>query len=498
MKFLKENINKEWYDEFCEGSLIFISLPAHAVGQGIICLKNQYKGAINFFYQEKTHWMTLVEDQNILAEEILNKYLENKKYWQEWFKKWQNRTKVFSLVFEKIIKIDLSSLSEKTLWRLHDQLWSSVFKARQIDMVIDSFMFGGERILVEELKKFCRYKYFKNIGIFFQVLTLPEKESLTSKVERELIKIAVDVRKNKINRQILESPLEVLNCRAIKRYLQKYCWLKGNWGMSVEYSINELIKEIKELLKGDLKKTILERNEQFSSNKKKRKNLLKRIKFNKRIRELSNLSVFFSHWTDLRKINALKFIYCENRFLKEFSRRYKLNFEGLKLFDITELKKILKNRKRFNREVKKRKKLFLAIHSHKRFFTFFGSKVKNQLHHLISINININKIESLSGMGACSGKVKGRVKIIHQYREFYKFKKGDILVTGMTRPEFVSLMKKAKAVVTNDGGITSHAAIISRELNVPCIIGTKIATKVLKDGDLIEVDANQGIIRKIK
>ena len=59
-------------------------------------------------------------------------------------------------------------------------------------------------------------------------------------------------------------------------------------------------------------------------------------------------------------------------------------------------------------------------------------------------------------------------------------------------------MKKAAAIVTDEGGITSHAAIVSRELGIPCVIGTKFATKVFKDGDLIEVDADKGIVRKIK
>jgi len=60
------------------------------------------------------------------------------------------------------------------------------------------------------------------------------------------------------------------------------------------------------------------------------------------------------------------------------------------------------------------------------------------------------------------------------------------------------VMKKAKAIIADEGGITCHAAIVSRELSVPCIVGTQISTQVLKDGDLVEVDANKGIIRKIK
>jgi pyruvate,water dikinase len=77
------------------------------------------------------------------------------------------------------------------------------------------------------------------------------------------------------------------------------------------------------------------------------------------------------------------------------------------------------------------------------------------------------------------------------------FEDGAILITTLTSPDFVFAMRKALAVVADTGGIGSHAAITSRELNKPCIVGTKIATKVFKDGDMVEVDAEKGIVRII-
>ena len=65
----------------------------------------------------------------------------------------------------------------------------------------------------------------------------------------------------------------------------------------------------------------------------------------------------------------------------------------------------------------------------------------------------------------------------------------------MTTPDFVPLIRKASAIITNEGGITCHAAIVACELKKPCIVGTKIATKILRDGDLVEVDANNGVVR---
>jgi phosphohistidine swiveling domain-containing protein/DNA-binding Xre family transcriptional regulator len=103
--------------------------------------------------------------------------------------------------------------------------------------------------------------------------------------------------------------------------------------------------------------------------------------------------------------------------------------------------------------------------------------------------------KTLTGQTASQGFAKGIARIILSQKEFDQFKEGEILVTGMTRPEFVPLMKKAAAIVTNEGGITCHAAIVSRELGKPCVIGTKNATQVIKTGDLVEVRANHGTVR---
>ena len=104
----------------------------------------------------------------------------------------------------------------------------------------------------------------------------------------------------------------------------------------------------------------------------------------------------------------------------------------------------------------------------------------------------------IKGQIANKGKVTGTVRIVLDPHDDKGFQQGDVLVTSMTRPEFVPIMKKAGAVVTDEGGITCHAAIVSRELNIPCVIGTKNATRLLKDGDMVEVDANNGIVRIIK
>lgn len=92
----------------------------------------------------------------------------------------------------------------------------------------------------------------------------------------------------------------------------------------------------------------------------------------------------------------------------------------------------------------------------------------------------------------------GIVRVISGFKNMGEFKTGEILVTEMTNPDYLPIMRIAAAIVTDEGGITCHAAIASRELKIPCIIGTKIATKVLKNSDIIEINTNNGIIRTVK
>jgi pyruvate, water dikinase len=100
----------------------------------------------------------------------------------------------------------------------------------------------------------------------------------------------------------------------------------------------------------------------------------------------------------------------------------------------------------------------------------------------------------LTGVAASPGILCGRVRIVMSISEIDKVKPGDVLVAEMTTPDFVPAMKRAVAIVTDRGGRTAHAAIVSRELSIPCVVGTEKATKTLKDGQEITVDGYRGTV----
>jgi len=110
--------------------------------------------------------------------------------------------------------------------------------------------------------------------------------------------------------------------------------------------------------------------------------------------------------------------------------------------------------------------------------------------------IDMERDVIVRGIGVSPGQASGKVKIIMNTKEISKFEKGDVLVTDMTTPDWVPIMKIAAAIITNAGGKTCHAAIVSRELGVPCVVGTLNATNILKDGEVVTVDGQKGLVYK--
>ena len=102
----------------------------------------------------------------------------------------------------------------------------------------------------------------------------------------------------------------------------------------------------------------------------------------------------------------------------------------------------------------------------------------------------------VTGKGASPGLASGKAQIVGSAKEISKVDQGEILITSMTTPDFVPAMRKAIAIVTDEGGVTSHAAIVSRELGVPCIVGTDEASKKIKTGQVITVDGQKGLVYK--
>ena len=150
----------------------------------------------------------------------------------------------------------------------------------------------------------------------------------------------------------------------------------------------------------------------------------------------------------------------------------------------------------FKKLAEERRKGFLILENEAGTEVYTGNeaheKAKREIH-----SPPAHREHTLRGQSASSGLAKGRTKIIQTSDDLGKIKDGDVMVTYVTRQDFLPAMRRSAAIVTEEGWITNHAAIIARELGIPCVVGASQATTIFHDGDEAEVDANRGIVRKI-
>lgn len=180
----------------------------------------------------------------------------------------------------------------------------------------------------------------------------------------------------------------------------------------------------------------------------------------------------------------------------------KLDGDLLRYFTLPEMKNYLKKQ-----EITEKKLETLKQRKKKYFYIFLGKENKEEIiideDIIKAIDNDFYKIDNkdvslIKGYSAYKGIVKGFVYNMDIKSKKNKPEKDFVLVANTTHPKDIAIIKQSKAIITDEGGILSHASVISRELKIPCIMGTKIATEILKDGDLVEVDANKGIVKIIK
>ena len=205
-------------------------------------------------------------------------------------------------------------------------------------------------------------------------------------------------------------------------------------------------------------------------------------------------------WLDNRKVMNLLGNHHLNEIIKEIAKRKNYSLEEAYYLFPSELPALLLDNKLITKEeLKKRTEHMVFFVEQAEKETYYTGKDSQEILDALEKARNLDKVKQIKGTVASKGNqksVKGIARIVLDPSK-NEFQKGEILIASMTRPEYVPLMKKALAVVTDEGGITSHAAIISRELGIPCVIGAKVATKIIKDKNMIEIDTEKGTIKII-
>jgi len=195
----------------------------------------------------------------------------------------------------------------------------------------------------------------------------------------------------------------------------------------------------------------------------------------------------------LRKTGVLIVMEMFDRFLSEVARRTGYTKIDLTFVVFDEIENVLFNKADLKKEISERKKKCFFLVKPSGEYIVAGDKDADK--YFACLVKSVYNSREFRGVTASKGVATGRVRLILKIGDMNSFQTGEILVTNNTTPEFVPVMKKAAAIITEQGGLTSHAAIVSRELNKPCIIGIKNIATILKTGDMVEVDADHGIVK---
>jgi len=423
---------------------------------------------------------------------LINNFL-NDEYFNNKTVIWEKTTTRLLKEYKKCKKKDLERLSDRELIRRYNEFFRVFLKWWGMSQVTECVSFGSEYLLKEKITD-------KEIAL----ITTPSKKSYTTIEEETRLKIAAEIKKSKTLAKLFDKQLtEIVKglqkhpalLEKLAEHQKKYYWIQNNYDTVQELDVKYFITQIKQMLCEIINPALqLKKMYQHQENLKKQKNnQLRQLNIEIKYKKLVKLVDYFAIFQDDRKAISIEANHYTNNFLKELSRRTGI---GMKLIYFSmpyEYESILKGSFRTETLAEREKACDLIV-SEKELRIAAGEEYQKIIKNILGRNER-EEVTEFEGRRAEGGNVTGTVKIILDPRKAKKFNSGDILVTTMTSPEFTPIMKKAAAIVTDEGGITCHAAVVARELMIPCVVGTTIATSVLKDNDIVEVNANHGVIK---
>ena len=385
-------------------------------------------------------------------------------------------------ISKEIQHLDLKNISDKKLvvflkkaFKIHDDVW---IRGQAINCLEH-----GHSLLGDTLRKSLNADRVPKgeIESTLVFLTTPEKYSNLQKEEQELINLAGK------------------SDKSLDDHWEKYAWLGYNWGGPAydrQYFLDRL-----EALKNDNKVVELELSEREYIREvlQKKKSVFDKFKISSESKYLSKLIEQIIYLKAFRVDASWAFYWALEPIFEKLARKFNISFKEVQFLFPYEMIDGLGGKPIEKNLGKERKELSAFLIKDGKFeeYRLEDAKIYADFFKKLE-SVSLGEVQELKGSCGSPGFAKGNVKLVETSKDMEKMNDGDVLVSHMTNPSLVPAMKKASAIVADIGGITSHAAIVARELKKPCIIGTKIATKVLKDGDFVEVYADEGIVKILR
>ncbi len=416
-------------------------------------------------------------------QEYFSKSLIKRAIWV--YKKIENQSKKL-IKISKLIMSNIKNTSNREISNKLEEFFKEFQKtigAIGVPTIIDL-------TLESQLKDYLKDSDIKDVDEALSTIAIPFKPVETSKEKEDLLKLIIKIKNEKI---LLNSKkFEFL----VDNHYKEYGWVYSTLFLGNLYNKNQIKKEIKSLFK-------IAEKEEKSLRDERKKQILEAEKLISKIKSIEGRQktkflqkAVYYRTARLEWMNKACFIV--RPLLEEVAKRLKIRFDDLIYLMSEEIKdSLIKGSvsKIFKEQIKNRHEGYAVISDNQNEYLLVIGKELRKWKNKFS---NKEEDEIIKGVVVFKGKVQGKAVIVKDRSEISKVQEGDILVTPLTTPDFIVGMKKAAGIVTDLGGITSHAAVTSREMKTPCIVGTKNATKILKDGDLVELDTDEGVVKILK
>ena len=454
-------------------------LPPHKrdypeIGDLISVVKNN-QGKFNYLYDEKK------------SPKFIKFFIKKPKAFSGLIKYLGDKKRVaFKKYGEKFSPKDLRKLEDDELLKTYNNLFSLIKSFFYLNQIVWFLDIGGYRFLKNNLLK--QGFTLEDINL----LTQPDRRNYLEEEKEEFLKLCLKYFKNRKKNNLH---------RLLEKHLKKFAYVGVSYYNEPPRAKADCLRDINRYLKEKrnwqyFKKILEERNRDFKKRIKARDSMHNKIKdtrFKKAVLVLRQAAFGKDYFRG--NISEIVYYYFDE-ILKESARRLKLRQGQAKDLTDKELNQLMAGKKLDWKKINSRQKYYAMGTLNHKFFLYYGKKAK-QIEYKFFPKLKKSKARELEGAPAQKGVARGQAKIILGYNDFKKFKEGDILVATNTMPEYMPVIRRAAAIVTEVGGVTCHAAIVARELKKPCLIGVDGATSILKDGDKVEVDANKGIVKKL-
>ena len=469
-------------------------------------------GAFGAKYEDHAIWWLKYELGWKRAHQILaSRVSKNYDWFSRVLKTIEQQGKSLVRWAEMINKDNLTKLSNTKLWQYYKELVRRNQELYDIGLFCPLLDYQDQTFLTDSLTDLLEKKIpTAEVGTYISIFTTPVRKSLDVEQTEKLLSLYSNLYHSQYVMRLLVGRLATIEIlpllnehqpgwyKKFRRHVKRFAYLIYVYEgppATDEFFVDIIRDWVKRRVnpQKELARLAQQRLKQHQIQTK----YLHQLKFTTHQRKLVSLARDTTFIKPYRRFLQTQVYYLAEPLLVEIAKRLGLSLRQVRYLLPLEVKKALLHGRLDINELNKRINYCVYLNYNNRIKVLTGGKARKFWQTRVEKEKVPPHVKELVGTTASPGKAQGRVCVVNMPEDMVNMKRGNILVSSATSPNLMPAIRQAAAIVTDEGGLTSHAAIVSRELDIPCVIGTKIATQVLKDGDKVEVDAARGVIRRV-